>query len=94
MPLSVAHDPAHARRPPVGSPAALTTIGTNPPYAAGMAGILVLTLVLGVLTAVFTVVWWAMGESWVKKDRRARGRHATERTDGSKSSQPRVIRDR
>lgn len=56
-----------------------------------MGGILVLTIILGVLTAVFTVLWWMMGEAWVKRDRRARGRHATESDDARAGPSPRVI---
>lgn len=57
-----------------------------------MGGILVLTVILGVLTAVFTVLWWMMGEAWVKRDRRARGRHVTEVESSGERATPRVIR--
>lgn len=61
-----------------------------------MAGILVLTIIAGILTALFTVVWWMMGEDWARRDRRARGRHWTEheRVRSDDPDAPRVIRDR
>lgn len=59
-----------------------------------MAGILVLTIIAGALTALFTVVWWMMGEDWARRDQRARGRHATEHeAPERKHAAPRVIRD-
>jgi hypothetical protein len=57
-----------------------------------MAGILVLTIIAGALTALCTVVWWMMGEHWARRDRRARGPHATEPDPGeTRRPAPRVI---
>ena len=43
-----------------------------------MGVMIVTTIVVAILTLVGTVVWWAMMNSWVEKDRRARGRHVNE----------------
>lgn len=43
-----------------------------------MGVMIVTTLVVAVLTLIGTVVWWAMMNAWVEKDRRSRGRHLTD----------------
>jgi hypothetical protein len=58
-----------------------------------MAGILVLTVIIGVLTALLTLIWWMMADSWIRKDRRARGRHVTESSRDDPEPGTRVIRD-
>ena len=47
---------------------------------------IVTTVVVAVLTLFGTVIWWAMMNAWVEKDKRARGRHVNEpgRTGGSR----------
>jgi hypothetical protein len=37
------------------------------------------TVVVAILTLIGTVIWWAMMNDWEAKDRRARGRHVTDR---------------
>ena len=43
---------------------------------------IVTVLVVAVLTLIGTVIWWAMMNDWEAKDRRARGHHVTDRSDG------------
>ncbi len=57
------------------------------------------TVVVAILTLIGTVIWWAMMNDWVAKDRRARGRHVTDRDHGTHArgnddddEGPRVVR--
>lgn len=57
---------------------------------------IVATVVVMLLTAVGTLIWWAMMNDWIEKDRRSRGRHHGEGRTGSPrrppADAPRVIR--
>lgn len=60
-----------------------------------MGVMIVATVIVAILTLIGTVVWWAMMNDWEAKDRRARGRHVTDRPgrdDDDKGDGPRVVK--
>ncbi|USN98898.1 MAG: hypothetical protein H6810_12210 [Phycisphaeraceae bacterium] len=58
-----------------------------------MAGLIVLGILATVLALLVTVVWWAVGNAWEKRDREARARWRGPNAPPAPRSDRRVTRD-
>jgi len=58
-----------------------------------MAVMIVSVLVVTVVFLIATVIWWAMRNDWIRKDRQRRGRHYGERPGPRHTTQHPAPRD-